>query len=81
MESGTGIFQKSIIDAIYSIRRISQRSHTIDIHQEINTDNIDKQINISANIEIHSVEKEVKNMVENGLLEKRKTCQRLDSFL
>ena len=31
----------------------------------------------ATNIDIHSVEKEVKSMVENGLLENRKTCQGL----
>ena len=35
---------------------------------------------IVRDIHIHSVEKEVKNMVENGHLENRKTCQGLDSF-
>lgn len=34
----------------------------------------------TTNIDSHSVEKKVKNMIENGLLENWKTCQTLDSI-
>lgn len=67
-ENETGIFQKSLIDAIYSIRK---SIHSIS--KALEKDN-------PTNVDIHSVEKEVKNMVEKGLLEKRKTWQGLDSF-
>ena len=73
MESGTGISQKCIIDAIYSIRRSSKRPDINSIFKALAKDN-------GTNIDFHSVEKEVKNMVENGLLENRKTCQGLESF-
>lgn len=36
--------------------------------------------NNATNIDMHSVEKEVKNTVENGLLENRETCKGLHSF-
>lgn len=65
-ENETGIFQKSLIDAIYSIRKSSTRPDTHSISKALEMDN-------PTNVDIHSVEKEVKNMVEKGLLEKRKT--------
>ena len=34
----------------------------------------------TTNIDSHSGEKEVKNMIENGVLENWKTCQTLDSI-
>ena len=73
MESGTGVFQKSIIEAIYRIRKSSKRPDINSIFKDLVKDN-------ATNIDIHSVEKEVKNMVENGRLENRETCQGLDSF-
>lgn len=65
-ENETGIFQKSLIDAIYSIRKSSTRPDIHSISKALEKDN-------PTNVDIHSVEKEVKNMVEKGLLEKRKT--------
>ena len=73
MENGTGIFQKNIVDTIYSIPKSSKRPDINSIFKTLVKDN-------AAIVDIHSVEKEVKNMVENGLLENRKTCQGLDSF-
>ena len=73
MENGTEIFQKSIIDPIHSIGKSSKRSDINSIFKTLVKDN-------AAIIDIHSVEQEVKNMVENRLLENRKTCQGLDSF-
>ena len=72
IKSGTGISQKSIIDANYSIWKISKRSGISRIFKALVKDN-------ATNIDIHSVEKEVKNMIENNL-ENKKTCQTLDSF-
>ena len=74
MDGGTGIFQKSIIDAIYSIRKGCKRLDINSIFKALVKDN-------TTNIDIHSVEKEVKNRVENGFLKNRKTCQGLHSFL
>ena len=72
IKSRTGISQKSIIDANYSIWKISKRSGISRIFKALVKDN-------ATNIDIHSVEKEVKNMIENNL-ENKKTCQTLDSF-
>ena len=49
MKSGTGIFQKTIIDAIYSIPNSSKRLDINSIFKALVKD-----------IDIHSVEKEVK---------------------
>ena len=73
MESGTGISQKGIIDAIYSIRKSSKSPDINIIFKALVKDN-------ATNIDIHSVEKEVNDMVENGLLENRNIRQGLDSF-
>ena len=73
MESETGIFQKSIIEAIYSIRKSSKRPDINSIFKALMKNN-------ATNIDMHSVEKEVKNTVENRLLENRETCKGLDSF-
>ena len=73
MESQTGIFQKSIIEAIYSIRKSSKRPDINSIFKALMKNN-------ATNIDMHSVEKEVKNTVENGLLENRETCKGLHSF-
>ena len=59
MESGTGIFQKSTIVAIYSIREGSKRPDISSIFKALAKDN-------ATNIDIHNVEKEVKNIVKNG---------------
>ena len=72
IKSGTGISQKSIIDANYSIWKISKRSGISRTFKALVKDN-------ATNIDIHSVEKGVKNMIENNL-ENKKTCQTLDSF-
>ena len=61
------------IDTIYSIWGSSKRLDINSIFKALVKDN-------ATNIGIHSAAKEVKNMVENGLLENRKTCQGLDSF-
>ena len=58
MDGETGIFQKSIIDAIYSIRKGSKRPDINSIFKALVKDSV-------TNIDIHSVEKEVRNMVEN----------------
>ena len=73
MESETGIFQKSIIEAIYSIRKSSKRPDINSIFKALMKNN-------ATNIDMHSVEKEVKNTAENGLLENREPCKGLDSF-
>ena len=72
IKSGTGISQKSIIDANYSIWKISKRSGISRTFKALVKDN-------ATNIDIHSVAKGVKNMIENNL-ENKKTCQTLDSF-
>ena len=115
MESGTGIFQKRLIDAIYSIQKSSKRPVINRIFRRcvksvrirsfsgphfpvfvLNTEKYGAEklrirtlfhavkalVKVSeTNRDIHSAEKKVKNMVENRLLEKRRTCQRLGSFL
>ena len=73
IKSRTGIFQKSIIEAIYSIQKSSKRPDINSISKALVKDN-------AINIHIHSVEKEVINMVENGLSENRKTFQGFKSF-
>ena len=50
MENGTGILQKGIIDAIYSIRKSSKRPDINSISKALVKDN-------ATNIDIHSVEK------------------------
>ena len=59
MESGTGIFQESTIVAIYSIREGSKIPDISSIFKALVKDN-------ATNIDIHNVEKEVKNIVKNG---------------
>ena len=68
MKSRTEIFQKIIIEAIYSIQKSSKRPDINSISKALVKDN-------ATNMHIHSVEKEVINMVENGLSENRKTFQ------
>ena len=57
----TRIFQKSFIDTVYSIPKSSKRPDVNSIFKVLVKD-------YAPNIDIHSVEKEIKNMVENGLL-------------
>ena len=57
----TRIFQKSFIDTVYSIPKSSKRQDVNSIFKVLVKD-------YAPNIDIHSVEKEIKNMVENGLL-------------
>ena len=59
---------QSIIDAVYSIQMSSIRPDIYSILKTLVKDNATKIYT--------SIALEVKNMVENGLLENTKTCQR-----
>ena len=56
MENGTGIFQDSIFDLFYSFREISKRPYISSIIKALVKDN-------ATNIDIHSVEKEVRSQI------------------
>ena len=61
MENGTKTFAKIIIDTISSIWKNSERTDIYSIFKALVKNN-------ATNLDIHSLEKEVKNMEENGIL-------------
>ena len=61
MENGTKTFEKIIIDTISSIWKNSERTDIYSIFKALVKNN-------ATNLDIHSLEKEVKNMEENGIL-------------
>ena len=74
MESGTGILQKSIIDTIYRIRKNIKRPDISSIFKALVEDN-------PTNIDIHSVEKDARNMIKTDFWKTGKHAKGYNHFL